>query len=97
MTLPLLGKNVELSATGLEIAQNGDVSFLSAQLRPGTLLHTNLGRAPLAPEAVDAVCLAAANPVNLEYDLLRGERGRRECDSGEPFRSARRRNAARSM
>jgi L-seryl-tRNA(Ser) seleniumtransferase len=44
----------------------------------GTLLHTNLGRAALPREAVDAVCRAASHAVPLEYDLVRGDRGRRE-------------------
>jgi len=44
----------------------------------GTLLHTNLGRALLAPDAVEAVSRAAAHAVNVEYDLVPGERGRRE-------------------
>ena len=44
----------------------------------GTILHTNLGRAPLAPEAVDAVRLAAGEAVSLEYDVARGERSKRE-------------------
>lgn len=44
----------------------------------GTLLHTNLGRAPLAPTVVDAVDRAAGGTVDLEYDLVRGQRGRRE-------------------
>lgn len=44
----------------------------------GTLLHTNLGRAPLASSVVDAVGRAASGTVDLEYDLDRGERGRRE-------------------
>jgi L-seryl-tRNA(Ser) seleniumtransferase len=45
----------------------------------GTLLHTNLGRARLAPGAVEAVSRAAADAVNVEYDLAQGERGRREA------------------
>jgi L-seryl-tRNA(Ser) seleniumtransferase len=44
----------------------------------GTVLHTNLGRALLASAAVDALCEAASSHISLEYDLDRGERGRRE-------------------
>jgi L-seryl-tRNA(Ser) seleniumtransferase len=44
----------------------------------GTLLHTNFGRAPLPQQAIEAVRIAAGDAVNLEYDLARGERGRRE-------------------
>jgi L-seryl-tRNA(Ser) seleniumtransferase len=42
----------------------------------GVLIHTNLGRAPLAPAAVQAV-VAAAACTNLEVDLATGQRGRR--------------------
>lgn len=43
----------------------------------GILLHTNLGRAPLAPAALAAIERIGASYSNLEYDLERGERGSR--------------------
>ena len=43
----------------------------------GVVLHTNLGRAPLAREALDAITRTAAGASNLEYDLASGERGSR--------------------
>ncbi len=42
----------------------------------GVLLHTNLGRAPLAGAATDAL-LAAAGCTDVEFDLASGTRGRR--------------------
>lgn len=43
----------------------------------GVLLHTGLGRAPLAAEAVEAVARVAKGYCNLEFDLDSGERGKR--------------------
>jgi L-seryl-tRNA(Ser) seleniumtransferase len=44
----------------------------------GVILHTNLGRAPLAPSAVERVAGIACGYSTLEYDLARGGRGRRD-------------------
>jgi L-seryl-tRNA(Ser) seleniumtransferase len=43
----------------------------------GVILHTNLGRAPLAPTAIAAMQEVAEGYSNLEYDLDRGARGSR--------------------
>ena len=43
----------------------------------GIIVHTNLGRAPLGPAAVETLRRAAARYTNLELDLTTGERGGR--------------------
>ena len=45
----------------------------------GTILHTNLGRAPLNREHAERLAVIAAQYSNLEYDLQRGERGERNA------------------
>ena len=64
-----------------------DIARRAAQLARGTLVpvinatgvivHTNLGRAPLAEEALALAVRAASGYATLEYDLASGERGDR--------------------
>jgi L-seryl-tRNA(Ser) seleniumtransferase len=53
----------------------------------GVVLHTNLGRAPLAPEVLARVDAVARGYSNLELDLDSGERGSRFAPLLEPLRA----------
>jgi L-seryl-tRNA(Ser) seleniumtransferase len=61
-------------AEAAALAGIGPVRVINAT---GVILHTNLGRAPLSPGALDAVLNVARGYSDLEYDLARGERGSR--------------------
>jgi L-seryl-tRNA(Ser) seleniumtransferase len=60
----------------------------------GVIIHTNLGRAPLARAAAERVARLSAGYTNLEYDLERGERGRRDVHAERLLRRLTRAEAA---
>ena len=45
----------------------------------GVILHTNLGRAPLSLQAIQAAMAAASGYTDLEFELVKGERGSRQA------------------
>src|SRR5919197_852146 len=60
----------------------------------GVVVHTNLGRAPLAAPARAAVQAAAEGYSNLEFDLATGERGSRHAHVEAVLREGTRAEAA---
>jgi L-seryl-tRNA(Ser) seleniumtransferase len=71
----------------LEIIERGAAVRLEGMHAPslvavinatGVIVHTNLGRAPLGRSAVGRVALLSSGYTNLEYDLVKGARGRRD-------------------
>ena len=71
------GEEAWAEAIARALAQRARPSLRPVFNATGVVLHTNLGRAPLARAALDALRLAAEGYTNLEYDLSRGERGSR--------------------
>src|SRR6202790_5064063 len=77
-------KSLELALGGLpaaverQLRQSLSYSLLPLVNATGVILHTNLGRAPLAATALDHVRATASAYSNLEFDLVTGERGKRD-------------------
>ena len=80
-----------LNAAGVDLAISGLAEAVGRQLRQalqpslrsvinaaGVVLHTNLGRAPLGSAALDHLREVAATYSNLEFDIVQGERGKRD-------------------
>jgi L-seryl-tRNA(Ser) seleniumtransferase len=78
------GESAAADAAAIERRIESAVArLLEASLRPvinatGVILHTNLGRAPLAPSAIEHLRATVVQYSNLEYDLAAGARGKRD-------------------
>jgi L-seryl-tRNA(Ser) seleniumtransferase len=66
-----------LSRVGLQLKRWTRPTLLPVINATGVILHTNLGRAPLAKSAITAAELASEGYSNLEFDLVTGKRGSR--------------------
>jgi L-seryl-tRNA(Ser) seleniumtransferase len=73
------------SALG-ELAASRRPSLRRTLNATGVLVHTNLGRAPLAPAALERVHEVGRAYSNLEYDLAAGARGSRQDHLGDLLR-----------
>lgn len=62
-----------------EVNRLGNLSLRPVINATGVILHTNLGRAPLSREAIDAMETTARNYCNLEFEMDSGDRGSRDA------------------
>jgi L-seryl-tRNA(Ser) seleniumtransferase len=67
-----------LVSTQSKLLQENKNSLIPVFNLTGTVLHTNLGRAILPQQAIDAIVTAASSASNLEFDLDSGRRGDRD-------------------
>jgi L-seryl-tRNA(Ser) seleniumtransferase len=81
------GQVMDERAIDLDALEQRMVQTVEAELAPslravinasGVILHTNLGRAPLALAAIEELRDTATQYSNLEYDLFAGARGKRD-------------------
>src|SRR5579863_6048455 len=83
---------VDLALSGLEDAVTLRVrqalrhSLRSVVNATGVVLHTNLGRAPIAASALEYIRETAGAYSNLEFDIETGERGKRDVHVDRLFR-----------
>jgi len=86
------GDGLSLALSGIAEAVERELRrALQYSLRPvinasGVVLHTNLGRSPLASASIDHIRDTATGYCNLEFDTETGERGKRDVHVDRLFR-----------
>jgi L-seryl-tRNA(Ser) seleniumtransferase len=99
-----------LAEPAIEIALSGLPDAVERQLRhslshslrrvinaTGVILHTNLGRAPIAATALEHIREVAGGYSNLEFDISTGERGKRDVHVDRLFHQLLAGEGARSI
>src|SRR3990170_2369188 len=66
-----------IAALPAEVSAGEEISLRRVTNATGIVVHTNLGRAPLPEEAIQAISETASGYSNLEFDLAGGTRSRR--------------------
>ena len=85
-------KSLDLALSGMSAAVERQLrhslrhSLLPVVNATGVILHTNLGRAPLAAAALEHIRATASVYSNLEFDLSTGDRGKRDVHVDRLFR-----------
>jgi L-seryl-tRNA(Ser) seleniumtransferase len=74
------------TAVELQLRRSLSYSLVVVVNATGVILHTNLGRAPLAASALDHIRATAGAYSNLEFDIETGERGKRDVHVDRLFR-----------
>lgn len=83
--LALALENLSL-AVEREVVHSLSYSLRTLINATGVILHTNVGRAPLASAALDHIRETAGGYCNLEFDIEAGERGKRDVHVDRLFR-----------
>ncbi|MFI5071233.1 MAG: L-seryl-tRNA(Sec) selenium transferase [Terriglobales bacterium] len=69
-----------------EVGQASKYSLRTVINATGVILHTNLGRSPVSPSALNHILNTAGVYSNLEFDIESGERGKRDVHVDRLFR-----------
>jgi L-seryl-tRNA(Ser) seleniumtransferase len=72
-----ISSDIVLERLETQINKNREGKFKRVINATGTVLHTNLGRAPLSEKVFDAIRDKVVRYSNLEYDIDKGSRGHR--------------------